>query len=734
MGDNNGLTPLHCSAVNGSYELVKYFVGIGTDIHLKTNAGANCLHIAAQRGHLSLCKKLTDKHNIDVNMGDNNGLTPLHWSAVNGSYELVKYFDGTEIDIYLKTNHGRNCLHIAAKQGHLKLCKKLLDKQNFDVNMGDNDGYTALHWSAVNGSYELVEYFVGMGTDIHHKANDGRNCLHIAAQVGHLNLCEKLLHKHNFDANKCDNYGYTPLHWSAMNGSYELLKYFLGTGIDIHVKTNYGKNCLHIAAEQGHLNLWKKFLDKHNFNVNMGDNEGYTALHWSAVNGSYELLKYFVGMGTDIHLKANDGANCLHIAAHRGHLNLCKKLLDKHNFDVKICNKKGVTPLHCSAENGSYELVKYFVGKGVDIRLKTDDGRNCLHIAAEGGHLNLRKKLLEKHKFDVNMSDNNGLTALHFSSMNGSYELVIYFVGAGTDIHLKSNDGRNCLHITAGRGHLNLCKKLIDKHSFDVSMGNNGGFTALHMCAAYGSYELVKYFVGMGVDVHLQANDKTNCLHIAARLGHSSLCRTLVNNYNFDVSFGNDGGKTALHCSAESGSFDLFSYFLERGCEIYRKTSHMKNVLHLACFGGHFDICKFVLEYFTKDFKVSNTRKHYMLDAKFYRSQVFYKYNTIFLHAMDANGNTYLHLAAEGNQAEICELLLKYDTEIISLLNKKYQTAWKIAEDHDHKDVLNALKIEYERAGMSLLNNLITLNKLSSTLSKTSSKKYLFKNNQSENI
>ena len=326
------------------------------------------------------------------------------------------------------------------------------------------------------------------------------------------------------------------------------------------------------------------------------------------------------------------------------------------------------------------------------------------------------------------MGDNYQWTPLHFSAVYGSYELVKYFVGMGTNIRLKNNDGQNCLHIAAQKGHFNLCRKFIDEHNFDVNMVDNNGFTALHFSAMNGSYELVKYFVDMGCDIHLKTIDKTNCLHIAAKEGHLNLCKTLINNYNFDVSFANDEGKTALHFSAENGSFDLFFYFFERGCEIYRKTSSMENVLHLACFGGHFDICKFVLEHFTKDFKDSNTRKHYMLDTKFYKSQVFYKYNTIFLHAMDGNGNSYLHLAAGENRAEICELLIKYDTEIISLLNKKDQTARKIAEDHGHKDVLNALKTEYERAGLWLLRNLIELNELSSTLSKASFKKYLLKN------
>ena len=42
---------------------------------------------------------------------------------------------------------------------------------------------------------------------------------------------------------------------------------------------------------------------------------GWTALHFSARAGSYELLTYFADTGTDIYLRTNDGSNCLHIAA-----------------------------------------------------------------------------------------------------------------------------------------------------------------------------------------------------------------------------------------------------------------------------------------------------------------------------------------------------------------------------------------------------------------------------------
>ena len=176
-------------------------------------------------------------------------------------------------------------------------------------------------------------------------------------------------------------------------------------------------------------------------------------------------------MKTDIHLKTNNGNNCLHIAAHYGHLNLCKQLINKHNFHIKMCNKKGLTAFHCSAINGSYELVKYFLDIGTDIHLKTNDGFNCLHIAAEQGHLYLSKRLIGNHKFDLDMTDNYGWAALHYSSKNSSYKLFTYLADMGCDIHLKTNDGKN------------------------------------HLSTKSGNYELFIHFADMGTHIHLKTID-----------------------------------------------------------------------------------------------------------------------------------------------------------------------------------------------------------------------------------
>ena len=680
MTNSMGWTVLHFSAQSGSHDLIDFFVKKGVNVLLETRAGNNSLHIAASNGHLSLCETLITKYKLDVKMTDNDGWTALSFAAENGSYELIEFFVEKKIGIYQKTNDGKNCLHIAASKGHFNLCKTLIEKINFNVDMVDNKKWTALHYAAQKGSYELMNYFIAKGTDVLLKTKDGLNCLHIAASNGHLNLCKTLINEINFDVNIADDEGRTALYCSAQSGNDELFGFIADKGTNIFLKTKGGQNCLHIAAGRGHFNLCKTLIEKINFNVHMVDNKKWAALHYAAQNGSYKLMKYFIAKGTDVLLKTEDGLNCLHIAACHGHLNLCKTLINEINFDVNIADDEGWTALHRSAQSGNDELFGFIADKGTDVFLKTKGGQNCLHIASLSGDLNLCNILIDKYKFDVHMTDNRGWRALHFSAQSGKYKNVKLFADKKTDIYLKTKEGVNCLHIAAAHGHLNLCKTLIEEHTFDVHICDEYGWTALHYSVKNGNYEMIKFFIDMGSDIYLKVNDGSNCLHIAALHGHFNLSKMLLDNYNFDIHFANNEGVTALHFAAKNSNFELFLYLLDKGSDIYRKTKSMLNVLHFSSYSGHFDICEFVLKYFIKDYKDNNSRNQHALHSRFCASEVFYKYSAIFFHAMDADGNTYLHLAADGNQSNVCELLLKYDTGYINLCNKNDETARDIAK------------------------------------------------------
>ena len=97
-----------------------------------------------------------------------------------------------------------------------------LQNYQYDVNMTNNDGWTPLHSCLESGNNELFQFFINIGSKIYLNTNTGQNCLHIAAASGNLILCKTLLENYVYDIHASDNYGYTPLHWCAKGGNYEL--------------------------------------------------------------------------------------------------------------------------------------------------------------------------------------------------------------------------------------------------------------------------------------------------------------------------------------------------------------------------------------------------------------------------------------------------------------------------------------------------------------------------------
>ena len=144
-------------------------------------------------------------------------------------------------------------------------------------------------------------------------------------------------------------------------------------------------------------------------------------------------------------------------------------------------------PWHCS-------MLLYFADMKTDIELKWQDISYSLYITVFYGHLILCKNIVDNCNLDVHKPDHDGETILHYAAWNGSYKLVAYFVELWADLDLKTNDGSNCLHISAFWGHLDLCKALIKNHKLDLHIADNYGWTALHYSVRKGSYKLVKIF------------------------------------------------------------------------------------------------------------------------------------------------------------------------------------------------------------------------------------------------
>ena len=86
-------------------------------------------------------------------------------------------------------------------------------------------------------------------------------------------------------------------------------------------------------------------------------------------------------MGVMSIVKQKKGLNCLHIAAYKEHLKMCKNLLGNHNFDIDGRDDDGWSVLHIAAKSGDIKLFQYFIENVSNVYSKTKEGLNCLHIA-----------------------------------------------------------------------------------------------------------------------------------------------------------------------------------------------------------------------------------------------------------------------------------------------------------------------------------------------------------------
>ncbi|XP_028803168.1 protein ACCELERATED CELL DEATH 6-like [Neltuma alba] len=110
--DMKGYLPIHLASKQGHIEVVKQFCE-GKKLSLRSlinKKGRNILHVAAKHGHEGVVQYLlrnTKHEQLDVNLKDRNGNTPLHLAAENLHYSTVMNLTlDKRIDLKVTNNDG----------------------------------------------------------------------------------------------------------------------------------------------------------------------------------------------------------------------------------------------------------------------------------------------------------------------------------------------------------------------------------------------------------------------------------------------------------------------------------------------------------------------------------------------------------------------------------------------------------------------------------------------------
>uniref|UniRef100_A0A0D9VWG4 Uncharacterized protein n=1 Tax=Leersia perrieri TaxID=77586 RepID=A0A0D9VWG4_9ORYZ len=131
---------------------------------------------------------------------------------------------------------GVGVLQLAASQGHMEICKYLVDTLQVDVDDADDKGKTSLFNAVTSGHRGIAEYLLDRGANPDQAMRCGLSPLHVAAGLGDCESVKLLLAKGAY-VDPISTFG-TPLHLAAKEGKDGTMKILLDHNADCNKMVN----------------------------------------------------------------------------------------------------------------------------------------------------------------------------------------------------------------------------------------------------------------------------------------------------------------------------------------------------------------------------------------------------------------------------------------------------------------------------------------------------------------
>ncbi|KAK4890207.1 palmitoyltransferase akr1 [Elasticomyces elasticus] len=155
--------------------------------------GITALHWAAINGHHALCHFLVQS-GADVNArGGDAQATPVLWASKRCHLQIVSLLLANGADPLLKDDQGYNLLHSATLDGNIYQLVLLLHQPDLPVDVPDSQGHTSLMWAAYKGFGACVDILLRWGADVHAIDEMGFTALHWALVKGNYLCIQKLV-------------------------------------------------------------------------------------------------------------------------------------------------------------------------------------------------------------------------------------------------------------------------------------------------------------------------------------------------------------------------------------------------------------------------------------------------------------------------------------------------------------------------------------------------------------
>ncbi|XP_072802085.1 2-5A-dependent ribonuclease [Vicugna pacos] len=419
---------------------------------------------AVQKEDIELVQQLLER-GADVNFQEEKGSwSPLHNAVQMHSEDIVDLLLSHNADPCLRKRNGATPFIIAGIVGNVKLLELFLSK-GADINECDVNGFTAFMEAAVYGKVEALRFLYENGAEVnlHRKTKEdhrrirkgGATALMDAAEKGHVEVVDILLHEMGAEADARDNMGRNALIYafrSPDNGNVRAItRLLLDRGADVNVRGEGRKTPLILAVERKNLDLVQMFLEQGHIEMNDTDDKGRTALRVAVEHSLKEIVQLLCERGAS--------TNCGDLVA-----------IAKANYDTslaKLLQLHGATEdAHPPAEDWEPQSSRWgkalkqlrgmrrpMIGK---LKIFIDDEYKLADTAEGGVYLGFYEdqEVAVKRFYEGSARGQNEVSCLQSSRANSD---VVTFYGS------ESHGG--CLYVC-----LALCEQTLEKH-----LDNHGG-------------------------------------------------------------------------------------------------------------------------------------------------------------------------------------------------------------------------------------------------------------------
>jgi len=323
---------------------------------------------AAQQGDAQIVRALLQQGE-DVNAAQSDGLTALHWAALNNDLELAKLLLYAGATVKPTTRVGSYTpLHLASRTGNTEVMKVMLDA-GADPNKLTSTGVTAMHFAAQADAPDAIEVLVEYGGD--------------------LNMVDGFFQR-------------TPLMFAAVKNASRAIGALVELGADLEA-TSRVKDYVEFAEEtNADRTRRNRVRDAENdpesngpgagrggsFRPQTGNQNNSTTPPDSADEKDPDTEEVeeqappppppVKALSGNEQIGDQGGFTALHFAAREGHIEVVRKLLDGGVEVDHLTQGDQSSPLLVAVINGNYDLARILLEHGADPNLVSDDGAGPL--------------------------------------------------------------------------------------------------------------------------------------------------------------------------------------------------------------------------------------------------------------------------------------------------------------------------------------------------------------------